>query len=51
MACMQAKSICICTYDGIKVGSPLAMQAKQCKMRQSLSYFMLVAINAMMYLK
>ena len=27
VACMQAKSICICTYDGIKVGSALAMQA------------------------
>ena len=34
VACMQAKSICTCMYDGIKVGSALAMQAicMQCKM-------------------
>ena len=27
VACMQAKSICISKYDGIKGGSALAMQA------------------------
>ena len=27
VACMQAKSICISTYDGIKGGSTLVMQA------------------------
>ena len=36
VACMQAKSICICTCDGIKAGSTLAMQASMqamsCKM-------------------
>ena len=32
VACMQAKSICISTYDGIKGGSALVMQAMQCKM-------------------
>ena len=27
VACVQAKSICISTYDGIKGGSALVMQA------------------------
>ena len=27
VACMQARSICISTYDGIKGGSALVMQA------------------------
>ena len=27
VACMQAKSICISTYDGIKGGSALVIQA------------------------
>ena len=31
LACMQAKCICISTYDGIKGGSALVMQAI-CKM-------------------
>ena len=51
---MQAKSICICTYDGIKVGSALAMQASDVKCIESDSHsasfikFMLDTINATM---
>ena len=46
VACVQAKSICISTYDGIKGGSALVMQVK-CMVSGSYTIFMLDTINAL----
>ena len=50
VAYVQTKSICISTYDGIKGGSALVMQAicnVKCMVSGSYTIFMLDTINAL----